>query len=143
MPKIAATRTTITATPLPNAREAAPVLAPQTATSAAPIVPEAAVSAAPALVSAPLADAEPAVPLPPAGVLQLSATAPSWVEVIDARGQSLIARVLQAGENVGVDGVAPFKLKVGNAVGTQVVFRGQPLELASHARDNVVRMELK
>ena len=139
MPKSAATRTT-TETPVAKAPEA--VATPTTAAPAV-VAPDVAASAVVAPAAAPIAEADPAVPLQPAGVLQLSATAPSWVEVIDARGQSLIARVLQAGENVGVDGVAPFKLKVGNAAATQIVFRGQPLDLAGRTRDNVVRMELK
>lgn len=77
------------------------------------------------------------------GVLQLHATAATWVEVTDARGQSLISRLLQPGENVGLDGVTPLKLRVGNAVGTQVQFRGQALELAPYTRDNVARLDLK
>ncbi|HWI11657.1 MAG TPA: RodZ domain-containing protein [Burkholderiaceae bacterium] len=77
------------------------------------------------------------------GVLQFSASAQSWVEVTDARGQSLIARVLEPGESVGLDGVMPLKVKVGNAAGTQLVFRGQPLALAAYTRDNVARLELK
>jgi cytoskeleton protein RodZ len=80
---------------------------------------------------------------PPPGVLQLHASAQSWVEVIDARGQSLIARVLQPGEDVGLDGVIPLKVKIGNAGATQVVFRGDPIELPGFTRDNVARFELK
>jgi cytoskeleton protein RodZ len=76
-------------------------------------------------------------------VLTLRATAPSWVEVVDARGQPLIARVLSSGESFDVDGQAPFKLKVGNAQATQVVYRGEPVSLARFTRDNVARFELK
>ncbi|HZT55941.1 MAG TPA: DUF4115 domain-containing protein [Burkholderiaceae bacterium] len=78
-----------------------------------------------------------------AGVLQFRTTAQSWVEVIDARGQSLIARVLEPGERVGLDGALPMKVKIGNAHGTQVVFKGQAFELAASTRDNVARFELK
>ncbi len=77
------------------------------------------------------------------GVLQFSATAQSWVEVTDARGQSLIARVLEPGESVGLDGVMPLKVRIGNAAATQLVFRGQPLALAAYTHDNVARLELK
>ncbi len=76
------------------------------------------------------------------GVLQFRATAQTWVDVTDARGQSLIARLLQPGENVGLDGTLPMKVTIGNVAGTQVVFRGQPYELA-RTRDNVARFELK
>ena len=79
----------------------------------------------------------------PAGVLQVHADERSWVEVTDARGRSLISRLVEAGEDVGLDGVMPLKLRIGNAGATKVVFRGQPLELGAFTRDNVARLELK
>ncbi|MEO8058774.1 MAG: helix-turn-helix domain-containing protein [Burkholderiales bacterium] len=78
-----------------------------------------------------------------AGVLQLHASERSWVEVTDARGKSLISRLVEAGEDVGLDGVLPLKVRIGNAGATQVLFRGQPLELGAFTRDNVARLELK
>jgi len=79
----------------------------------------------------------------PAAMLQLRISAASWVEVTDAQGKSLVARLLQPGEVVGVDGTPPLKLRIGNAAGTQVIFRGQPTELQAFTRDNVARLELK
>lgn len=84
-----------------------------------------------------------AVAAPVAGALQLRVSAESWVEVIDGRGQPLLSRLLQPGEAVGVDGVTPIRLTIGNASATQVSFRGKPVELTGVTRDNVVRMELK
>ena len=78
-----------------------------------------------------------------AGVLQLHANERSWVEVTDARGKSLISRLVEAGEDIGLDGVMPLKVRIGNAGATKVVFRGQPLELGAFTRDNVARLELK
>jgi cytoskeleton protein RodZ len=78
-----------------------------------------------------------------AGVLQVHADERSWVEVTDARGRSLISRLVEAGEDVGLDGVMPLKVRIGNAGATKVVFRGQPLELGAFTRDNVARLELK
>jgi cytoskeleton protein RodZ len=121
----------------------------------APPVASAALSAEPAAsaaVAAPTAATEPTVVAPAepdavavaaaSGVLQFRATAQTWVDVVDARGQSLISRTLQPGENVGLDGALPMKVRIGNVAGTQVVFRGQPYELAS-TRENVARFELK
>lgn len=79
----------------------------------------------------------------PVGVLQVHADERSWVEVTDARGRSLISRLVEAGEDVGLDGVLPLKVRIGNAGATKVVFRGQPLELGAFTRDNVARLELK
>ena len=106
-------------------------------------------AASPALASQPpslgnaVASAADAPATVPPKLLQVHATAQSWVEVIDVRGQSLLSRVVQAGENVQLDGVAPLKVKIGNAAATEIVFRGQPLALAPFTRDNLARLELK
>ncbi len=111
--------------------------APEAAASALP-EPTAPAASEPVAVSAPDAVTADAA----SGVLQFRTTAQSWVEVIDARGQSLIARVLEPGENVGIDGVPPLKVRIGNVSGTQVTFKGQPVELAK-SRDNLAKLELK
>lgn len=96
--------------------------------------------------------AEPAAAAPPEaasapattpGLLRLHARADSWIEVLDARGQSLLARTVRAGETVDLDGTAPMRLKIGNARDTEIVFRGRALELAPFTRDNLARLELK
>ncbi len=73
-------------------------------------------------------------------LLQVHVSAQSWVEVIDVRGQSLLSRVVQPGENVELDGTVPLKVKIGNAAATALVFRGQALELAPFTRDNLARL---
>jgi cytoskeleton protein RodZ len=78
-----------------------------------------------------------------AGVLQLRVAGESWVEVLDGRGQTLLSRLLQPGEAVGVDGSMPLKVTIGNAGVTQLSFRGKPIELAGFTRDNVARLDLK
>ena len=76
-------------------------------------------------------------------LLQVHTLADSWVEVVDARGRPLLSRLVRSGETVDVDGVPPFKLRIGNASGTEIVFRGQALALAPFTRDNLARLELK
>ena len=146
-------------TPRPRAAEVAPGLPgataiPSAATDAA-AVPAAAAASGAALAgdaaapsAAAVSDVAPAVPdavtaAAASGVLQFHATEKSWVEVTDARGQSLISRLLLPGETVGLDGALPIKVRVGNAASMQVIFRGQPLDLASHTRNNIARLELK
>jgi cytoskeleton protein RodZ len=128
-----------------------------TETVATPIAPASAADASPAAAVATPSASEPGLATAPApatapdavtavaasGVLQFRASAQTWIEVTDARGQSLISRVLLPGESVGLDGVTPMKVRIGNAAVTQVVFRGQPLELAAHTRDNIARFDLK
>jgi len=87
-----------------------------------------------------VADAPPAAAT---GPLQLKASAQTWVEVVDGQSKVLLSRLLLSGETVMLDGSAPFRLKIGNAAGTEVAFRGQVIDLASSTRDNVARLELK
>jgi cytoskeleton protein RodZ len=78
----------------------------------------------------------------PAGALTLRTSAESWVEVLDAKGQTLLSRLVQPGETVGLDGDLPLRVTVGNAAVTQLVFRGRPVDLAASTRDNVARLRL-
>lgn len=79
----------------------------------------------------------------PGGALQLRASAESWIEVQDAKKQMLLSRMLMAGETVRLDGEMPLRLKVGNASGTEVVFRGQAVNLVPVTVGNIARLELK
>ena len=76
------------------------------------------------------------------GPLQLKASASTWVEVVDGQSKVLVSRMLLSGEALALDGVAPFKLKIGNAAGIEVAFRGQAVDLVPSTRDNVARLEL-
>ena len=100
-------------------------------------------AAAPVATSPLPANDSAAEPVAAAGVLQLRPDAQSWIEVTDARGAALISRLVEPGETVGLDGTPPFRLKIGNAGATHVVFRGKPVELTPYVRDNVARFELK
>jgi cytoskeleton protein RodZ len=126
---------------VPAAVDAAASAAP--ATVVAPQVPDAPASQAmvETVFSAPQADPSASAPAL-AGILQLRCTEESWVEVRDARGQSLLSRNVQPGESVGLDGALPLRVTIGNAAATQLAFRGQPVNLASRTRDNVARLEL-
>ena len=55
----------------------------------------------------------------------------------------MLSRIVQPGETVVLEGALPLRVKVGNARATQLVFRGQPVDLNASARDNVARVELK
>jgi cytoskeleton protein RodZ len=122
----------------------APVAASAAVTETILMPPVSAASAAAPVEVAPAAVASEAALAPDVpGVLQLRPSEAAWVEVIDARGKPLIARLVQPGESVGLDGVMPFKVRIGNANAMQAVFRGQPLELGPFIRDNIAKLELK
>lgn len=135
-------------TPIANEAPATAAVVPPGAVAAA--TPQAAAPAAPQATlpateaAAPSVQAPADVAPPAASALQLRTSAESWIEVVDARGQTLLSRLVPGGETIALDGPTPLKVTIGNAAGTEVNFRGRPVDLApSTARDNVARLTLR
>lgn len=109
-----------------------------------PVAPTPSATPAPAATAAAAPVAPPiSAPTSAPGLLRLRATDTSWVEVRDADERLLLSRVLQPGETVDLNGSPPLRLVVGNAGATEVLLRGQALDLAPLARNNVVRTTLR
>ncbi|KQW44748.1 MULTISPECIES: helix-turn-helix domain-containing protein [unclassified Roseateles] len=107
--------------------------------SAPPQVRDVVVPAALATASAPAA-----TPAAAGGSdLRITAVADTWIEVVDARGQMLLSRVLPAGEQQAFGGAAPYKVRVGNVSGTRVEWRGAAVDLSAQSSNNIARLELK
>jgi cytoskeleton protein RodZ len=116
-----------------------------------PAAPAAVPAAAPMLVASaatksiasgqPAASAERAAS--GAGVLRVRTTGVSWIEARDGASRVLLSRLVQAGEQLDLNGSAPIRLTIGNAAATRLDFRGQPVDLLPSTRDNVARVELK
>ena len=95
-------------------------------------------------------DAALAVPAAAAGlapaanpdVLTLRAVEASWVQVVDSSGKTLLARLVPAGETVALTATPPLRLRIGNVRGTEINYRGQPVNLAAIARDNIANITL-
>lgn len=117
----------------PNAGEFAPASPPASAVTGAAAVVAPAVAA---VASTP--------PATGSNALAVRAKEDSWVEVRDAGGRILLSRLLKAGEALTLNGAAPLQVKIGNAHGTELQFRGRAVDLSAAAsRDNVARLELK
>lgn len=141
----------------PTAPDVAPLAAPAASAPAVPGDTVRAASAASAAASASNPDAlgAPATPAAPAaatagapaeapgGALQIRVRETSWVEVREAGGRLLLSRNVVPGEVVGLDGAAPLRLVVGNALATELVYAGRVVDLTVHARDNIARLELR
>ncbi|MFY7865094.1 RodZ domain-containing protein [Roseateles sp.] len=84
----------------------------------------------------------PATPIAGAVPLLVKVNAESWVEVVDARGQTLLSKLLRPGDVQSLSGLPPLKVRVGNVAGTELILRGSSVDLASQSRDNVARLEL-
>ncbi|MEY4765069.1 MAG: hypothetical protein RI907_1742 [Pseudomonadota bacterium] len=125
------------------------VAAPNPAVPAS--TPEAA--AAPAVTVSPNAPTAPpapaATPAAPAPVsvsnsqLSLRAREATWVEIKDAQGNRLLGRLILRDEVVDMSVPPPLTLRIGNAGGMTLSYKGQPVDLVPHTRNNVARLELK
>lgn len=100
-------------------------------------------AAAPApIAAAPVADATASADVA-AGLLVLKVnTGQSWVKVKDGAGKVVLEKTLNKDESATAEGQLPLSVIVGNAKGTQVTVRGEPLDI-SNTRDNVARFEVK
>ena len=74
--------------------------------------------------------------------LKLHIKAESWISVTDGRGQVLLYKILQPGDDPEVAGQAPLTVRIGNVAGTELSVRGSPVDLASQSKDNVARLVL-
>jgi cytoskeleton protein RodZ len=97
----------------------------------------------PVVVGAAVAQVTEVRPKPETGILALTATVDAWVEVTDHTKRVRIQRVLKQGEEAVFADGAPFSVVVGNASGAKVLVRGESLDLASVAKNNVARFEVK
>jgi cytoskeleton protein RodZ len=136
---VPATTAVVTPSPAavtPPATTAAPTPAAPLAAAAPATVPAAAASAAPlAAASAPAAPAD--------GIVVFRTRGPSWVQVQDASGATVLRRLMAAGETAGATGKLPLAVTIGDASQTEVQVRGQAYDLGAIARDNVARFEVK
>ncbi|MEO5701050.1 MAG: RodZ domain-containing protein [Casimicrobiaceae bacterium] len=121
-------------TPLPS-----PVVNPSLVT--VPDTAPAARTETPAAVKPP-ASALPTAPTSAGESLGVAVRAPSWVEIKDASGRTLVAQTVAAGQSPSFSGTPPFELVIGNASNVTLTFRGAPVDLGPHVRGNVARLKL-
>jgi cytoskeleton protein RodZ len=119
---------------------AQPAAGESAATESSAVWPASSVLALGGPAPAAVAPAPPAMPR--GNALGLRASQACWVQVSDNQGRVLLSRQLGAGEAVELDGEPPYKLRVGNAGGIEVRFRGALVDLASIARSNVATLTL-
>jgi len=76
-------------------------------------------------------------------VLVIRYEGPSWTEIRDQRGQTLISRLVDSDSVEPFDGAPPFSIVIGNAKAVTLVYHGQPVDLAPYTRLNVARLVLR
>ena len=81
------------------------------------------------------------VPVADDGVV-LRALQATWVQLSDGDGQVMMARLVPAGETVSLSAKPPLRLRIGNAQGTELRFRGQRVDLAPSTQNNIANLSL-
>jgi cytoskeleton protein RodZ len=76
-------------------------------------------------------------------LLSISATAESWIEVVNGSGGVVLQRVLKAGDVVDFSSSPPYAVVLGRAEAVQVMVRGKAFDVQPYARNNVARFEVK
>lgn len=135
-----------------DATTAAPLEATEAASAAAgskglaAVVPSTATATSTGIAagSAAATQTAPAGVAPAAGgdALTLRAMQATWVQLSDGSGQTLMARLVPAGETVSLTAMPPLRLRIGNASGAELRFRGQLVDLKPVARDNIANITL-
>lgn len=106
----------------------------------------ASIAAFPALESVASTPAPAAAPAPSVDAaghqLQISLSAPSWVEVTDADGQRLEYALLPAGTTRTYRSAQTLQVRIGNADAATVELDGEPYPLDSHRHANVASFSI-
>jgi cytoskeleton protein RodZ len=122
----------------PVATEAPAPSVAETVAFSAPLAP--AVTAKPAALPSPAAAVE-SVP-PGSKSLRFAFSGPSWVEVKDARGRTLISKINPKDSDAEVVGKPPFTVWIGNAPEVKMTYGDKDFDLAPHTRAAVARFTL-
>ena len=75
--------------------------------------------------------------------IKFKATQQTWVQVHDTAGDVIYERTIAAGGIENFDFKPPAKVIIGNALGAQLFYKNQPIDLLSRAKNNVARITLE
>ncbi|MFL1491700.1 RodZ domain-containing protein [Pseudomonas antarctica] len=135
----------------PAATAAAPAQAVPV-TPAAPVAQAAQAHTPPAPAPANTAAAAPAAPAvtPPSapaliagdGHIQITFIADCWTQVTDGNGKVLFSGLKRKGDTLDQGGKPPLTLRLGFARGAQVVYNGQPVDVAPFTSGETARLKL-
>ena len=74
--------------------------------------------------------------------IALSFTEDCWVNVTDAKGESLLDKVMKANTNIELNGQAPFNFSLGRASAVTMKVNNAVFDLAPHTRNDVAKFTL-
>ncbi|HEY8085651.1 MAG TPA: RodZ domain-containing protein [Methylophilaceae bacterium] len=123
---------------------AAPVVQMQSFVAPAPppAAPKPAVTAPVPVAAPPAPAAAPTADTTGPDSIRMTFSEITWVSVTDATGKQVFNKTKAADTEDTANGTAPFNIVVGNAAGMQMSYKGQSVDVASHANSNVARFTL-
>ena len=75
-------------------------------------------------------------------VLEKPPDLPQRVEIRDRDGRLVLSGMNPGGTVQSVSGTPPFDIVIGNAGDVRLTYKGSPVDLAPHTRQNVARFKL-
>ena len=75
-------------------------------------------------------------------VLEINVLEQSWIEVVDANGDMLLADLKPSGYQGEVSGIPPFDVILGNAIGVELRLNGNRVKKPTANSDNTVRLSV-
>lgn len=75
--------------------------------------------------------------------VQIRAIESTWVQATDPAGKVLFSGLVNAGETAGVDAQPPMRIRIGNAKGTELRWRGQVVDIVPSTRANTATVDLR
>jgi cytoskeleton protein RodZ len=77
-----------------------------------------------------------------AKVLSFELAEDAWLEVTDSEDKRLYYNMGRQGSRISVQGVLPYRVKVGNAPAVSVSFEGRPLDISAFSYESVARFSV-
>jgi cytoskeleton protein RodZ len=74
--------------------------------------------------------------------LQIKVTQQSWIEILDAKGDILLADLKTSGYKGEVKGMAPFDVILGYAPGVELTLNGKRVEMPAIENDNTAKLKI-
>jgi cytoskeleton protein RodZ len=75
--------------------------------------------------------------------IKLSFSGKSWVSVTDASNKKILDTIKVAGSEEVLHGEPPFRITIGNAAVSQLIYNDKPVDLAPYTKLNVARVTLE
>ena len=75
-------------------------------------------------------------------ILQINVTKQSWIQILDAKGDILLADLKPSGYQKEVKGMAPFKVTLGYAPGVELTFNGKKVDIPIVGNNNTAKLKI-